>query len=61
MAYTCPKCCHQFDTTLFEFGRKVRCDCGEVVDIRRGHILQTNAAPSGQKPEPRAPDLEPQG
>lgn len=28
MAVTCPRCLAQYDITLFEFGRKLKCDCG---------------------------------
>lgn len=31
MAIVCPACGRQYDATLFEFGRSVACDCGEVV------------------------------
>ena len=37
MAITCPQCGAQFDATLFEFGHGVRCDCGEWVELERGH------------------------
>ena len=44
MAITCPKCGSQFDATLFEFGHRVRCDCGMEIEypgtgLRAGHIL----------------------
>ena len=39
MAITCPRCGAGFDVTLFQFGHRVRCDCGEWVDLRRGHLL----------------------
>jgi len=43
MAITCPKCGSQFDTTLFEFGHRVRCRCGVEIeypgtDLRAGHV-----------------------
>jgi hypothetical protein len=31
MAIPCPRCNRQYDITLFEFGRKVVCECGEVI------------------------------
>lgn len=31
MAISCPRCNRQYDVTLFEFGRKVICECGEVI------------------------------
>lgn len=31
MAITCPRCNRQYDITLFEFGRRVVCECGEVL------------------------------
>jgi hypothetical protein len=49
MAITCPKCGSQFDATLFEFGNRVRCDCGTEVeypgaDVRAGHVLAQGEA-----------------
>lgn len=32
LAVTCPNCGKQYDSTLFQFGRKVPCDCGAVID-----------------------------
>ena len=46
MAITCPRCGAGFDVTLFQFGHRVRCDCGAWVDLGRGHVL---ADPSRQK------------
>jgi dsDNA-specific endonuclease/ATPase MutS2 len=31
VAITCPNCGRQYDVTLFEFGRSVVCDCGEII------------------------------
>jgi len=46
MAITCPRCGAAFDVTLFQFGHRVRCDCGAWVDLGRGHVL---AGPDSQK------------
>ena len=32
MAIICPNCSRQFDVTLFQFGKPVRCDCGFLID-----------------------------
>lgn len=32
MAVVCPYCGHEYDIALFQFGHKVRCDCGHLVD-----------------------------
>ena len=32
MSVVCPNCGHEYDVALFQFGHKVRCDCGHVVD-----------------------------
>jgi hypothetical protein len=32
MSVICPGCGAEFDIALFQFGRTVRCDCGELVD-----------------------------
>jgi hypothetical protein len=44
MAITCPQCGAEFDATLFQFGHRVRCQCGADVeypgtDQRAGHVL----------------------
>jgi translation initiation factor IF-2 len=46
MAITCPRCGAGFDVTLFQFGHRVRCACGEWVDLRRGHLM---TSPDNQK------------
>ncbi|NQT40986.1 MAG: hypothetical protein HQ581_26075 [Planctomycetes bacterium] len=38
MAITCPKCGVGFDVTLFQFGHRIRCDCGAVVELEKGHV-----------------------
>lgn len=43
MAITCPRCGAAFDVTLFEFGHQVQCDCGQWVDLARGHTLNQSA------------------
>lgn len=42
MAITCPTCGTQFDVTLFEFNRGIRCDCGTWVDLSNGHMRSTH-------------------
>jgi hypothetical protein len=37
MAMTCPRCGAEYDVTLFVFDRRIRCDCGEWVDLSAGH------------------------
>jgi len=32
MAIICPKCKNQYDITLFEFGRTLKCDCGYQIN-----------------------------
>jgi len=32
MAIICPKCKSQYDITLFEFGRTLKCDCGYIIN-----------------------------
>jgi hypothetical protein len=46
MAVVCPRCGAAFDVTLFQFGRRVRCDCGCWVDLAGGH---TWALPAGKE------------
>jgi SAM-dependent methyltransferase len=52
MAFQCPRCRRQYDATLFEFGRTVTCECGSVLDMRRGH---TSEAAVADGPEPITP------
>jgi hypothetical protein len=40
MAIACPRCGAGFDVTLFQFGRRVRCDCGGWVDLHTGHTAR---------------------
>ena len=49
MAINCLRCGREFDVTLFQFGHRVRCDCGAWVsfpgaDLRSGHT-RSDAAP----------------
>lgn len=44
MALQCPRCCRQYDVTLFEYGNAVRCECGTVVDLTRGHVAGAEPA-----------------
>lgn len=37
MAIQCPQCGAEYDVTLFAFGRSIRCECGERVDLAAGH------------------------
>jgi hypothetical protein len=51
MAITCPQCGADLDVTLFEFGRRVRCDCGAEIeypgkDLRSGHVAAHPPMPS---------------
>jgi len=32
LAYICKNCGKQYDITLFQFGIKILCECGEIVD-----------------------------
>lgn len=55
MAITCPCCGAGFDVTLFQFGHRVRCDCGAWVDLGRGHVLES---PARTEEIPRMPEAE---
>ena len=46
MAVLCPRCGHQYDVTLFEFGEIVKCDCGARIklDPGKGIILEKSLA-----------------
>jgi len=47
MAINCPRCGANFDVTLFQFGRAVRCDCGAWVEMDRGHVLEVSREGAG--------------
>ena len=44
MAIQCPKCGTEYDVTLFEFDRRIRCDCGGWVDLAVGHRQQEHCS-----------------
>jgi hypothetical protein len=51
MAITCPRCGSEYDATLFEFGHRVRCQCGAEIeypgaDRRAGHVAARDGAAS---------------
>ena len=57
MASYCPRCRHQFDITLFQFGRPVVCPCGYVM-TGPGSTIGADAGPSGleaDRPLPVSP------
>jgi len=39
MAILCPDCSSQYDVTLFQFGRAVRCDCGRTFHLDDANIV----------------------
>ncbi|NLS98280.1 MAG: hypothetical protein GXX96_39625 [Planctomycetaceae bacterium] len=53
MAITCPRCGAQFDVTLFQFGHGVRCQCGQWVELERGHVVDANPPNDGLPKESR--------
>ena len=46
MAIRCDKCGREYDVTLFQFGRTVRCDCGNTVTLSGVHTLRDLGAPT---------------
>lgn len=38
MAVRCPKCGEEHDVALFQFGKKIRCSCGKVFDLKEANI-----------------------
>ena len=39
MSVKCPKCNREYDVTLFEFGKKVRCDCGTSLGMAHEEVF----------------------
>ena len=52
MAINCPDCGAHFDVTLFQFDRRVRCDCGAWVKWAEGHVIRLS---DEETPEDRRP------
>ena len=50
MAITCPRCGAEFDATLFQFGHRVRCGCGEEVQYPGVTLGDGHIAPDGRPP-----------
>jgi len=46
MSIRCDNCGREYDVTLFQFGRTVRCDCGNVVTLSGVHTLRQQKAPT---------------
>jgi hypothetical protein len=40
MAFVCPRCGREYDVTLFEYGRRIRCPCGELITQESGHRIE---------------------
>lgn len=40
MAIRCPYCKKEYDVTLFEYGKTVKCTCGNVVNLRHEEIFK---------------------
>jgi hypothetical protein len=47
MSILCSRCGREYDATLFAFGATVRCDCGAVVRLERGHELRAGVRRDG--------------
>lgn len=43
MALTCPRCQREYDVTLFEFGRKIKCICGNILSLEKSNIQEEDA------------------
>ena len=58
MALQCPCCRRQYDVTLFQFQNVVQCDCGTVIDLRRGHAAtQETTEDEATRPQLAPDDL----
>ena len=42
MAYICKNCGKQYDITLFQFGKKIKCECGVMVDASQPMRINLN-------------------
>jgi hypothetical protein len=51
MAIICPRCKSQYDITLFQFGRTLKCDCGYSINPNRGVILNNAKRKNHKKTE----------
>lgn len=66
MALQCPRCRRQYDVTLFQFQRSILCECGEEIDLERGHRIAIEPAgpplhtDTGSAPDPAEPSDPPE-
>jgi hypothetical protein len=49
MSLRCPKCGREFDVTLFQYGRAVRCPCGELLSSGDGHTVHADRAEGNEQ------------
>ena len=47
MAINCPRCGAGYDATLFQFGHRVECACGQWVDRDHGHVASRRSGKEG--------------
>lgn len=45
MAYQCPHCGEEYDIALFQFGNKVICSCGQIIDASQPRIIEAEEPP----------------
>ncbi len=51
MAIPCPRCNRQYDITLFQFGRRIVCECGELITAEGFHVPLAKEAKAGASRE----------
>ena len=40
MFIRCPKCKKEYDATLFEFKRTIKCECGNILDLQHEEVFE---------------------
>ncbi|MFQ6618199.1 MAG: hypothetical protein ACE5QV_05870 [Fidelibacterota bacterium] len=49
MSIICSGCGKEYDHTLFQFGRKIICECGEVIDAEKPKIKKERDGGDGDQ------------
>jgi endonuclease III len=58
MSIRCPKCKKEYDSTLFEFGSEIICECGNKLGLKHEEILIQSEEIYGQLELNLSPDLK---
>jgi len=57
MAIQCPACGREYDVTLFQFGKLVRCECGRDIELSHRLEIEEQSEPDTRE-ESRSPKAD---